>query len=44
MAIDTSAIYKSTLEHFKQALNNITIEKRMFEHSADAISDVIPGF
>ena len=44
MSVDTSAIYKSTLKHFNQARNNITIEKRMFEHSAEAISDVIPGF
>ena len=44
MSIDISAVYKSTIEHFKQAQKNIAIEKRMFEHSADAISDVIPGF
>lgn len=44
MSVDTSAIYKSTLKHFNQARNNITIEKRTFEHSAEAISDVIPGF
>lgn len=44
MSVDTSAIYKSTLEHFNQARKNITIEKIMFEHSAEAISDVIPGF
>ena len=29
---------------YDSTLNNITIEKRMFEHSAEAISDVIPGF
>lgn len=44
MFVDVSAVYKSTIEHFKQAQKNIAIEKRMFEHSADAISDVIPGF
>ena len=44
MSVDVSAVYKSTIEHFKQAQKNIAIEKRMFEHSADAISDVIPGF
>lgn len=44
MSIDISAVYKSTIEHFKQAQKNIAIEKRMFENSADAISDVIPGF
>ena len=40
MSVDVSAVYKSTIEHFKQAQKNIAIEKRMFEHSADAISDV----
>ena len=44
MSVDISAIYKSTLEHFNQARNNIIIEKRALEHSAEAISDVIPGF
>ena len=44
MAIDVSAVYKSTMKHFKLAQKNIQFEKRMFEHSADAISDVIPGF
>ena len=44
MSIDVSSVYNSTIEHFKQAQKNIAIEKRMFEHSADAISDVIPGF
>lgn len=44
MTIDVSAIYKSTMKHFKLAQKNIQFEKRMFEHSADAISDVIPGF
>ena len=32
MSIDVSAVYKSTIEHFKQAQKNIAIEKRMFEH------------
>ena len=44
MAFDVSAVYKSTMKHFKLAQKNIQFEKRMFEHSADAISDVIPGF
>ena len=44
MAIDIDSIYSTTLEHYKTAFKNITIEKRaMFEHSS-AISDVIPGF
>lgn len=44
MAIDVDEIYKNTWEHYKKAKSNI-IEKRMLlEHSAEAISDVIPGF
>lgn len=43
MAIDINAIYKNTREHYQQAKNNV-IAKGMFEHRADAISDVIPGF
>ena len=43
MTIDIPAIYKSTYEHYQQAKNNI-IAREMFEHRADAISDVIPGF
>lgn len=44
MAVDISAIYKSTLEHFNQARSNIRNTRVAFEHSATAISDVIPGF
>lgn len=44
MAVDISAIYQSALEHFNQARNNIRNTTVMFEHSAAAISDVIPGF
>lgn len=44
MSIDVSAIYKSTTDHYMQALKNIAIKKSMFQHSDDAISDVIPGF
>ena len=44
MAVDISAIYQSTLEHFNQARNNIRDTRIVFEHSAAAISDVIPGF
>ena len=43
MAIDINAIYKNTCEHYQQAQSNV-IAKGMFEHRADAISDVIPGF
>lgn len=44
MAINIDSIYSTTLEHYKNALKNVTIEKRaMLEHSA-AISDAIPGF
>ena len=44
MAVDISAIYKSTLEHFNKANNNVRNTRVMFEHSATAISDAIPGF
>ena len=44
MSINISTIYQSTIEHFKLAQKNIADEKIMFEHSDDAISDVIPGF
>ena len=44
MSIDVSVIYRRTLEHFNRAFNNINSEKRVFEHNAEAISDVIPGF
>ena len=44
MAVDISAIYQSTLEHFNQARNNIRDTRIVFEHSVAAISDVIPGF
>ena len=43
MGIDINEIYKSTCKHYEQAKSNI-IAKGRFEHSADAISDVIPGF
>lgn len=43
MAINIESIYQNTYEHYLQAKSNI-IEKAMFEHRADAISDVIPGF
>ena len=43
MAIDINTIYKNTCEHYQQAKSNV-IAKGMFEHRADAISDVIPGF
>ena len=43
MTLNIDSIYKKTYEHYLQAKSNI-IEKAMFEHRADAISDVIPGF
>ena len=43
MAIDIDSIYQNTYKHYLQAKSNI-IEKAVFEHRADAISDVIPGF
>lgn len=43
MAIDLNAIYKNTREHYQKAKSNV-ISEVMFEHRADAISDVIPGF
>ena len=43
MAIDTNAIYESTYRHYQLAKSSIIAES-MFEHRADAISDVIPGF
>ena len=43
MDINIESIYQNTYEHYLQAKSNI-IEKAMFEHRADAISDVIPGF
>lgn len=43
MGINVDAIYKSTFKHYEQAKTNI-ITKGVFEHSADAISDVISGF
>lgn len=44
MSVNISSIYKSTLEHFNQARNNIRNTKMAFAHSTDAISDAIPGF
>ncbi len=43
MTLNIDSIYKNTYEHYLQAKSNI-IKKAMFEHRADAISDVIPGF
>ena len=43
MSIDVRSIYKSTYEHYQCAKRNV-IEKGLFEHSSDAISNVIPGF
>lgn len=44
MAIDINTVYKSTYEHYLKAKDNIVLESTFFEHRADAISDVIPGF
>lgn len=44
MGIDINAIYKSTCEHYEKAKSNMTENRMMFKHSAEAISDVIPGF
>ena len=44
MKVDMDLIYKTTLEHYRQAKQN-QIKKRTFlEHADAAISDVIPGF
>lgn len=43
MAINVEKIYKSTYEHYKRAKGNVVVSE-MFEHRADAISDVIPDF
>lgn len=44
MAISVDAVYKSTWEHYQRAKKNAVEKRMMFEHSDDAISDVIPGF
>lgn len=43
MAIDVDAVYQITMKHYMQA-QKCLFEKRLIEHSATAISDVIPGF
>ena len=43
MSINITEIYKKTIEHYNLAEKNI-IAKTLFEHRADPISDVIPGF
>ena len=44
MAVDVEKIYSSTWEHYQRAKKNLKEQRALFEHSADAISDVIPGF
>ena len=44
MCINVSEIYASTFEHYMQAKENMAKSLTYFEHRADAISDVIPGF
>lgn len=44
MAVNINEVYKSTLNHYKRAKKNVEEKRMMFEHSDDAISDVIPGF
>lgn len=43
MAVDTEAIYKSTMVHYYKAKSNIS-ESRMNNYQASALSDVVPGF
>lgn len=44
MAIDVKTIYESTYAHYMQAKKHMIDRNVFFEHRADAISDVIPGF
>lgn len=44
MSIDIDKVYKNTYEHYQKAKHNIIGLREAFEHRADAISDVIPGF
>lgn len=44
MAVDIDKVYESTWAHYQKAKKNVVEKRMMFEHSEDAISDVIPGF
>lgn len=44
MKVDIDLIYKTTLEHYRQAKQNQIESRAFFEHADAAISDVIPGF
>ena len=44
MSVSIENIYKSTWEHYEKAKKNVIGKHMFFEHRADAISDVIPGF
>ena len=43
MSIKIEEIYQSTWEHYQKAKKNVA-KRMILEHSADAISNVIPGF
>lgn len=43
MAVNINSIYELTFKRYVQAKNNL-LGMKMFEHRADAISDVIPGY
>ena len=44
MSVNIEKIYKSTWDHYEKAKKNVIGNHTFFEHRADAISDVIPGF
>ena len=44
MTIDIEEIYKTTLERYRIARQNLDAQKSFLEHRAGPISDVIPGY
>ena len=44
MSINIEEVYQCTWEHYQKALKSILEKRALLEHSANAISDVIPGF
>lgn len=44
MSVNVEKIYSSTWNHYQSAKKNAVEKRMLFEHSDDAISDVIPGF
>lgn len=44
MSVNIEKIYSSTWSHYQNAKKNAVEKRMLFEHSDDAISDVIPGF